>query len=104
MRCGIFGTTGKSPILSFGRRVKTRSEKYSAFQKTQISGICLFVPAQRGTYRAIVTARRVGMRWTQSCDTCLRVDDGMAAYGEVVWSWRRDRGVYPFRPVLGRQR
>ena len=21
-----------------------------------------------------------------------------AAYGEVVWSWRRDRGVYPLRP------
>jgi hypothetical protein len=21
------------------------------------------------------------------------VDDGMAAYGEVVWFWRRDRGV-----------
>jgi hypothetical protein len=21
-----------------------------------------------------------------------------AAYGEVVWSWRRDRGVYPVRP------
>jgi hypothetical protein len=21
-----------------------------------------------------------------------------AAYGEIVWSWRRDRGVYPARP------
>src|SRR5215207_10705028 len=23
------------------------------------------------------------------------------AYGEVVWSWRRDRGVYPARLVAG---
>jgi hypothetical protein len=27
-----------------------------------------------------------------------------AAYGEVVWSWRRDPGVYPCRPVLAWQR
>ena len=39
-----------------------------------------------------------------ACHTLFCVDDGMAANGEVVWSWRRDRGVYPFRPVLGRQR
>ncbi len=26
-----------------------------------------------------------------------RATIGMAAYGEVVWSWRRDRGVYPAR-------
>ena len=31
-------------------------------------------------------------------------DDGKAAYGEVVWSWRRDRGVYPCRPILAGQR
>jgi len=26
-----------------------------------------------------------------------RADENAAAYGEVVWSWRRDRGVYPAR-------
>jgi len=31
-------------------------------------------------------------------------DVNAAAYGEVVWSWRRDRGVYPRRPVLAWQR
>src|SRR5436190_19726576 len=31
-------------------------------------------------------------------------DEIAAAYGEVVWSWRRDRGVYPRRPVLAWQR
>ncbi len=24
-------------------------------------------------------------------------DEAPLAYGEVVWSWRRDRGVYPVR-------
>ena len=24
-------------------------------------------------------------------------DENAAAYGEVVWSWRRDPGVYPAR-------
>jgi len=42
------------------------------------------------------------MRWTQQCRAFLR-DDGKAADGEVVWSWRRDRGVY-LREVSRRQR
>jgi len=28
-------------------------------------------------------------------------DEKSAADGEVVWSWRRDRGVYPARLVAG---
>ena len=31
-------------------------------------------------------------------------DESAAAYGEIVWSWRRDPGVYPRRPVLAGQR
>src|SRR5215204_4825671 len=45
--------------------------------------------------------RRAGMRWTQQCGAFLWRDDRKAAYGEVVWSWRRDRGVYPARLVAG---
>src|SRR3954468_9626936 len=45
-RCCKFNTTGKSPIPVFIRRVKTRNEKYSAFQNTQINGICSAVPAR----------------------------------------------------------
>jgi hypothetical protein len=33
-----------------------------------------------------------------------RADETSGAYGEVVWSWRRDRGVYSGRPVLAGQR
>ena len=28
-------------------------------------------------------------------------DENAVAYGEFVWSWRRDRGVYPARLVAG---
>jgi len=34
----------------------------------------------------------------------LAPDEDAAAYGEVVWSWRRDPGVYPRRPVVAWQR
>ena len=52
----------------------------------------------------IVTIRWAGVRWTLWRQAVLLPDENAAAYGEVVWSWRRDRGVYPSRPVLGRQR
>jgi hypothetical protein len=94
--------TGKSPIPVFVRRVKPRNKKYSPFQNTQISGICFPVPVRpKGTYRAIVTY--VGPECDGRSDAALSSlrDDGKAAYGEVVWSWRRDRGVYPARLVAG---
>ena len=50
--------------------------------------------ASGGTF-AIVTMRWAGMRWTQLASGGLaRQTRTFAAYGEVVWSWRRDRGVY----------
>jgi hypothetical protein len=52
----------------------------------------------------IVTIRWAGMRWTLWRQAWLSPGEIVAAYGKVVWSWRRDRGVYPFRPVLERQR
>ena len=45
----------------------------------------------------IVTIRGAGMRWTLQASGRLLPDEIAAAYGEVVWSWRRDRGVYPPR-------
>jgi len=43
---------------------------------------------------AIVTTRWRGLRWTlrrQRDASC--ADENAAAYGEVVWSWRRDPGA-----------
>jgi len=37
-------------------------------------------------------------------DAAARIDEWREAYGEVVWSWRRDPGVDPLRPVLEGQR
>jgi len=39
-----------------------------------------------------------GVRWL------IHLDETFAADGEVVWSWRRDPGVYPRRPVVAWQR
>jgi len=43
---------------------------------------------------AIVTDRWAGMRWAQPASGGgFRWTRTRAAYGKVVWSWRRDRGV-----------
>jgi hypothetical protein len=52
----------------------------------------------------IVAIRWAGLRWTLWRQAVLLPDEIAAAYGKVVWSWRRDRGVYPCRPVLAWQR
>jgi hypothetical protein len=38
-----------------------------------------------------------GMRWTLRRQAGFSPDENAAADGEVVWSWRRDPGVYPLR-------
>jgi hypothetical protein len=56
-------------------------------------------PLQEGRI-AIVTTR-----WARDAmDAAFPTANGFAADGEVVWSWRRDPGVYPRRPVLVGQR
>jgi hypothetical protein len=44
------------------------------------------------------------MRWPLVAQVILSPDETLLADGEVVWSWRRDPGVYPCRPVLAGQR
>src|SRR5947208_15319107 len=52
---------------------------------------------------AIVTMRWAGMRWTPLFQSRASVqDDGTKAYGEVVWSWRRDVGAKFLRRKLHR--
>jgi hypothetical protein len=45
----------------------------------------------------IVTFRGRGMRWPSRRQVILSPDENAAADGEIVWSWRRDPGVYPPR-------
>ena len=44
---------------------------------------------------AIVTKRWDGMRWTRVASGVFAPDEALSAYGEVVWSWRRDAGAKP---------
>ena len=52
----------------------------------------------------IATTRRRGLRWAAAASGEASPGETSAADGEVVWSWRRDPGVYPRRPVLAGQR
>ena len=47
--------------------------------------------------RAVVTRAWCGLRWDAAASGDPSPDETCAAYGEVVWSWRRDPGVYPLR-------
>ena len=75
-------------------RVKPDNGKYSALQKCQISGMTHPARAAMRGRNAIVTERWRGLRWTLRRQVgSFSPDETFAADGEVVWSWRRDRGV-----------
>ena len=80
----------------YRNRVKPQNQKYSALQKWQIRSITLAVPCPPRGVCAIVTARRAqdAMDAVASGGLC-SPGETSAAYGEVVWSWRRDPGVKP---------
>ena len=53
----------------------------------------------------IVTARWRGLQWTLWRQAGFGTPgETSTADGEVVWSWRRDPGVYPRCPVAAWQR
>src|SRR5216110_2574494 len=55
---------------------------------------------QEGRF-AIVTMRWAGMRWTLWRQVhFFAPDENAKAYGEVVWSWRRDAGAKLVRSTL----
>jgi hypothetical protein len=63
----------------------------------QIGSICLVFRPPEGRI-AIVTERWAWDAMDAAASGRFLPDEIAAAYGEVVWSWRRDRGVYPTRP------
>ena len=94
--------TGKSPLLIFRSHVKPKNQKYSAFHVGQINGTSSAIPAHpRGVSRS---SRCVGsgMRWTLWRQAFLTPGENAKAYGEVVWSWRRDAGAKFLRSKLFR--
>src|SRR6476659_2825417 len=64
-RCDKFSTTGKPQIRLLRTPVKSLQKKYSAFQNTQISGICSSIPPGKGTDRDRHETCG-GLRWTRA--------------------------------------
>jgi hypothetical protein len=90
--CDKFDTTGKS-LLIFRNHVNPPKKKYSDCRAGQITGITPAPPAHtRGASRS---SRNVGLglRWTPWRQAFLAPDENAEAYGQVVWSWRRDAGA-----------
>ena len=85
-----FSTTGKS-----AKPVKPRNQKYSAFQYRRFVRSSGRLAPTRGTFRDRHE------RWARDAMDAVASgaffapDESAAAYGEVVWSWRRDPGVKP---------
>jgi hypothetical protein len=77
-----------SKIPIFRINVNTQNKKYSAFRVGQITGTYLPVFAHQKGVRDR-HERRAG----DAMDAAVSRTNGTAAYGQVVWSWRRDRGV-----------
>ena len=89
--------TGKS-ALAFRRtakRVQPLSQKFSAFAVGQINFRTPAVSCPPEGRIAIVTTRwaRDAMDAAAPGSIIFGPDERAAAYGKVVWSWRRDAGV-----------
>ena len=71
------------------------NKKYSAF--TEYPNQWHMLPPSRSVKRGRFarSSRTSGRDAMDAAMPRFLRDDGKAAYGEVVWSWRRDRGVYP---------
>ena len=84
--------TGKS-LLIFRNHVKPQNQKYSAGHVGQITGIIFAHPGPHEGRFAIVTMRWAGDAMDALVQARVRRRRWPKAYGEVVWSWRRDAGV-----------
>jgi hypothetical protein len=80
--------------------VQMAKQKYSAFQNTQSGPYSVSARATMRDVRAIVTERGAGCdgRCGVSAVQTVRTKT-LTAYGEVVWSWRRDPGVKLARSI-----
>src|SRR5262249_25802085 len=77
----------------FAESCQALARKIFCFTETKIERITRFVSCPlRDVSRS---SRYVGhrMRWTLRRQADFSPDENAAAYGEIVWSWRRDRGV-----------
>jgi hypothetical protein len=90
-QCGIFGTTGKS-VLFTGIVSRLKFKNISLYRNSDLRYVSAQPAPPRGTFaRSSRNVVRVAMG---RCGvSCFSPDETLATDGEVVWSWRRDRGV-----------
>jgi hypothetical protein len=90
-QCGIFGTTGKS-VLFAGIVSRLKFKNISLYRNSDLRYVSAQPAPPRGTFaRSSRNVVRVAMG---RCGvSCFSPDETLATDGEVVWSWRRDRGV-----------
>src|SRR5205085_946232 len=91
-----FARPGMTDVFRFHEFVIRKSE-YFACAVGQITGTGPLSPCRHEGRFAIVTKRGAGCDGRCGVRRARSLDVTPAAYGEVVWSWRRDRGVYPPR-------
>ena len=80
----------------------SQAPKTKIFRFTFLEIRIISMPSRAHMRDASRSSRNVGrlMRWTLRCQALFALDDDAAAYGEVVWSWRRDAGVKLLRSKL----
>src|SRR5262249_28486073 len=91
-------------FLHDGQRIRELKIRNIPCFVGQITGTGPVSPRRHEGRFAVVTKRGAGCDGRCGVRRVRSPDETPAAYGKVVWSWRRDRGVYPFRPVLVGQR
>src|SRR4051812_33736464 len=80
-------------VFRFNEFVNRKSEVFSCVVG-QITGTGPLSPRHHEGRFAIVTERGAGCDGRCGVRRVRTPDETSAAYGEVVWSWRRDPGVY----------
>jgi hypothetical protein len=94
-----FCPSGKSlPI--FRNRVKPQNQKYFAFPEMKIMALVASSRPARGAFRDRHDALGWGCDGRGRRQALFVPDETLSAYGEVVWSWRRDAGAKFLRSKL----
>jgi hypothetical protein len=93
---GVAKSARRANHFDFAESCQVLKSKIFCFTETKIRRITRPVPAHPRDASRSSRNVGLGMRWTLWRQV-LAPDESAAAYGEVVWSWRRDPGVYPVR-------
>src|SRR5215468_2412082 len=98
MECCRFNTTGKSPVRLSSLEIRN----ISLYRNSDLRYLSASPRLHKGTLAR--SSRNVGAGCDGRCGVSAvqtARTKTSAAYGEVVWSWRRDPGVKPMERSIG---